>query len=364
MKINNEIDFGEFKLIPSNNEFLLRNEKAKNVISLILQRYFDKTNQPIKEFTILLLKNKGIVHDYNEDERNLLFSFAEIIAFSGLAARSYFNCISGYSSRDNFIFIIQGFGDGTKGVTVVSRRRDGNQKSYYSGDKFSEKAPYYINIGQNLPLDVNLAKALLSARQSLEASRWPYYSDAIFSFNLANTDDDNKMSIQQEIVLLIGAIQRLLEYGGSNKGELSNIFVKYFDSIPKFNLQESKRLSCKIKYKSIFEAWINDLYAVRGDFAHGRQKSSKVQIWKPHEHLLLGSYLFPLLVKIKLTNKKFYTLTKSDEFDINVFEPLADADLFAQPKDQLDWEWGRIRDDYSTEQEVNQLVSKFIEDRA
>lgn len=363
MKISDDINFEEFSLISSNSTFLYAQEKEKKAVDFILQRYLDRTNKPIKEFTIVLLKDKKVLKDLNENERNVLFSFGEIIAFSGLAARSYF-CLEGYNNCDNYIFTIQGFGDETKGVTIVSRRRDGSQTSYYSSDAFSEKVPYHVNNEHNISLDNNLAKALILAQNSYAPLKWQYYSDALYSFNRANTDDGNKISVQQEIVLLIGAFQRLLEYTGSNKGKLASKFLKYFDSISKYDVQKSVRLSGPIKYKSIFEAWINDLYELRGDYAHGKRKSHKNQIWEPHEHLLLGAYLFPLLVKIKLATEGLYVLTDSDRFDLNIFERLADADLFTAPNDQrnsIDWEWHRIRGEMTNEQIAYQLVSELIE---
>lgn len=63
------------------------------------------------------------------------------------------------------------------------------------------------------------------------------------------------------------------------------------------------------------------------------------------EHLLLGAYSFPLLVKIIL-GEKYYSLSEDDVDDIELFEQLADVNLFKKSKKSEQWEWNKISSDY------------------
>ena len=76
------------------------------------------------------------------------------------------------------------------------------------------------------------------------------------------------------------------------------------------------------------------------------------------EHLLLGSYIFPLLVKCKLSRAGLYTLTDRDQDDIDVFERLACVELFPQVSDDP-----TNAEDESREFSWNEVRSGFLFDR-
>lgn len=96
----------------------------------------------------------------NEDEREFLFSFAEILTFSGLSKREFFGFGFGYCNRDDFSFIIQGFTKDSDGVTMVTRRRDGSIKSFISSDVYKVTMPFNITSNE-VEIDINLTQALL-----------------------------------------------------------------------------------------------------------------------------------------------------------------------------------------------------------
>ena len=115
------------------------------------------------------------------------------------------------------------------------------------------------------------------------------------------------------------------------------------------------------------EVWLRDFYATRGHHAHGHRKARPAARWSTMEHLLLGTYVFSLLVKCVLAGRGLYTMSKDDVSDMNVFERLACADLFRQVADRhssLDSPWARIRMEATREAGFKRAVRAAFEKMA
>jgi hypothetical protein len=92
---------------------------------------------------------------------------------------------------------------------------------------------------------------------------------------------------------------------------------------------------------------MKEFYRIRGDFAHGRLNTQQPSVWTPHEHLLLATIAFPLLVKALLARLGRYQLSDEDQVQRNALEGFADtAEFLNPPLDQqggLDLHWRRAR---------------------
>jgi hypothetical protein len=106
---------------------------------------------------------------------------------------------------------------------------------------------------------------------------------------------------------------------------------------------------------SVREAWIRDFVRARHPHAHG-QREGRRGIWLTKEHLLLGAFAFPLVVKVLLSRPPLalYTLTDDDHAAIEMFESLAAEDAFVQlpapdRRQQPQFGWERIRQRYRDE---------------
>ena len=75
-----------------------------------------------------------------------------------------------------------------------------------------------------------------------------------------------------------------------------------------------------LKYKSVREIWIRDLFRLRGHLAHGKIIKDFTLGWSINEHLVLGSFIFPLVAKLLLSKRNIYNLSKNDSLYIDVFE--------------------------------------------
>jgi len=363
LRIKENIDLGEVELV----RFIkcYRPGKNQQIYDRILESYVlrDKYNTPIKESTLLILKDKCDFQDFSEEEKNYLFSISEIIAFSGLSKREYFNTVHlGYCNRDNFAFFIQSFRQDSNDIHIVTTPRFRDCPELHVSNK--EFIPPHVSHGNFIDLDIPLVKSLMKAREDYE--KWELYNDAIFHFNLANTDNYS-ISPYQEVVLIVSAFERLLDCNNKGQKREDDLIAKFLYTFkPKEDLDKNKSARIRnSKYaksdKTLREIWLRDFYQLRGDYAHGNLSSKRSPIWKAHEHLLLGSYIFPLVVKCKLEKDGFYTLTENDKpeisklgididmFNIDVFERLVGAELFNKTEDQSEFEWNRIRESYMLE---------------
>ena len=360
LKLQQDVDIGNIKLV----RFVRgRNRDTEQITcERILAPYVARNDKPIEESTLVLFKNRDIFQEFDDREIDFLFSFAEIVAFSGLSKREYFGLGHWqYCNRDDFSFVIQRFREDSDGISIVTRRRDGTRTNYITGSVFKERMPYHINYN-TVRLDVPLIKGLLDIQEK-RVDRWPLYSDAIFYFNHANTDS-YQISEHQEVVMIISAFERILECSRGREDDLVESFLQVI--VPKKDIIQSERVK-NSKYqdsgKPLREIWLRDFFQLRGDYAHGKRLSKRPYIWKSHEHLLLGSYIFPLLVKCILAKDGFYQLTDEDISDIDVFERLAEANLFEKPDNQkssVDWKWNRIRAQFKLNQIIEEAVSKYI----
>ena len=159
--IMNDLKFHKFKIDHENSRDTFNHQCEK-----VLSHYYFHSNNPIDECTLVFLEGKQNFNDFSENEIELLFSFADILAFSGLSKREYFGLGFRYWNRDSFNLVIQGFEESANGVTKVSQRRDGQTKSYFSGDTFKEIMPYHVNNVEAL-IDIPLIESILNFQTDL-----------------------------------------------------------------------------------------------------------------------------------------------------------------------------------------------------
>lgn len=166
-----------------------------------------------------------------------------------------------------------------------------------------------------------------------------------------------------ELVLLVSAFERLLKCDHGKEDELANKFSQMLVPSSEIAPNACARLAVGQtldrfrKSGSVRDMWIRDFFRLRGNMAHGKITSPSPQVWLTPVHLLLGSYVFPLLVKTMLQQEKIYQMGENDQFDIDVFEPLASEDLFnSNHKRGDEYVWNKVIDEKRREQRVKNAV--------
>lgn len=342
LALNEALKLKEFHLLQYKRRFLPagRSKPLQATLDRILKPYHH-LEKPVESATILQLPGHAITDDLNDSEREEIFTLSELITFSGLSRREYFGIGMFYCNADNFTCIVQSFQGTAGGAAVSTRRRDGQTLGYITEDAYKIHQPLHVRKGfERTHLDVALLKSLLSARNE---KWWGQLFDAIFWFNRANTDSDT-IRPEVEAVKIVSSFEQSLGLTRGKEKELREAFIACFVPNHEIAYSESDRSKSSKMYgcASVREAWIADFFRLRGDHAHGRRKAHYRSAWALNEHLVLGSFAFPLLVKSLLAKHRLYAPVRDDRIGIDCFERIASVPIFEKRAGSNEWPWNRI----------------------
>ena len=263
--------------------------------------------------------------DIDEVAGQDLFVMSEVVAFAGLASRDFFS--HNYWSRDNFRLVLQNYEEPKPGTRYSTRRRDGATTVLVSETAHVVRTPEHVSVSSNVTLDEDLLQVLRSHK---EHGDWDRLYEAILNFNLANTDSE-AVSPSMEMVLMHAAFERL---AGGSSGKCEPVITFIEESLGDFERLgpgDSERLSTEAwaarysKRKTLASVWMHDFCALRRSVAHGINPDKFPSLWNLREHLLMGAFLFPVLLR--------RTAGLSDRSRkrtvIRAFERLLDVESFA-----------------------------------
>lgn len=168
-----------------------------------------------------------------------------------------------------------------------------------------------------------------------------------------------------ELILLNGAFQRLVALGPKDgvEGFLDKVGdLRRRAGKPKAQLGSLRWPRPWREGDDAFDVWARYFWKARGDVAHGRSACSKGQPWEIWEHVLLASYLFPLLVASKLHCEGFLAEEKVPWGEINVFEELADLKPFNVGEDENADEagWARMVASAASDRSVQAVRAQIV----
>lgn len=332
---------GDFELIPYERDTFAGPDAA--AVDSILRPYEEVAGLSVRDATLLRVLPGWLTDDLTETQTSAAFTFAQMLSFAGLAVRRFFDH-TGYCNHDYFQFIVQGYDDPSRGVSVVTRRRDGSTRNLVLASVNRVARPDHVH-GGRVAIDLRLLSALHACQGHANAAE---FIDSMLTFNMANTDSSS-VSPHLELVLSSGAFERVLGCRNGNHNDLANAFLTAL--VPSVDITRDKCARLRAyakkfpKATTVREVWIRDLFNLRGDLAHGKVGPEYPSIWSIGEHLLLAAYVFPFVMKVRLANDALYTLTDQDRAGIEAFEHLACAEnLFAHARDpDVDWfQWNEV----------------------
>ena len=309
----------------------------QGVIDHVLETFHQGLEAPISTATVAVRVDSPATADMEEGEADDLLDLSELVAFAGLAERRFFSDI-GYVNTGNFKLVIERWKELGGGFVVRSRRRDGVTQNYTKREWHKEFRPPEVNLHDRPELNQQLIDGLVATRETTE---WGRYSASLPLFNRANTDSED-MSQAMEAGLTASAFERFLDSPPKDH-ELARRFVAATplpENLPRagWNRVPKHRF---IKATTLREAWIRDLWNVRGKVAHGKDVEQYPALWSVPEHLLLAAFTFPLMVKLDLVRLAHYELSSMDEIRLEAFEPLL-AEHLHQQEGEDEWPWKRV----------------------
>lgn len=326
LQIQAATELGPYRLVPyeRGKQPFGSQGNLQESIDDVLQPYRVRGEVPVARATIIHTRDREITADLTDEEINALFVFSELLALCALSKRKFFSVgMFQYCNRETLRLYVQRF-TGAKGVSVTNRRRDGTTLSYITGDAYRVHKPSFVAAPPQIQFDELLLNALLTAQGRLR-TRWTHYYESIVNFNLANTDSDT-IPLHVEVVFTLAAFERLLGFVADGK-RLTKEFVTLLLPEEEIRPLDHARFSTieipGLERDCVREFWIRDFFEVRGRLAHGIMNAHKGSVWTIHDHLLLSSYVYPLLLKCRLAKTNYYCLTDEDQLHIDAFERLA-----------------------------------------
>lgn len=311
-------------------------------------------SEPLQMCLLIRRQDRAIGEHVSDDDSASFRLFAEILCCGSLSERSFFSHDGNYCSKDDFQ--LHGYGwpgkfDGH--IVIPSRRRDGRALNLTDAEYGSYLRPHNSNRWVSLNENSPLLLALLSASKILPPKKWAAIYTSIANFNLANTDS-SQITPDAELVLLYAGFQAIFGKLDDNSKAQALLIGEYLGKPPR-GLSEMADTAIKKAIiarhgantpKSILQLWLEDFRSSRGEIAHGQQGYRST--WSLPNHLALGSFLFPLLLKKHLQSLDVYRWTTRDQVDLQSFEHLIqydhfDAELFGETRKRLDHPWYKAR---------------------
>jgi hypothetical protein len=313
---------GHFSLIPFDtdaNPLAPKFAEEWELVKSFISNYHELHGKPVKEAAMLLIDAAPMASDFTDDQLELGFMYREILCTAALSSREYFSHT--YFNADNLRLVIQRVAPENSGMlSIVSRRRDGSQTRVFAPGIFRETRPFHVTNDQ-IHFDQKLAVSLLQAFDA-GGDDWQDIEDAIRNFNAASSDS-SQIHQRQELGITVAAIERVLGSEHTEK-QLAAKFTAALsllgESRPKSGgRQRNAELS---GFESTREAWLRDLYRLRNPYTHGRTKPRYASMWTTQEHILLTSFIFPILLKIRLQAMGKYSMVDDDFRQIYYFDQL------------------------------------------
>jgi hypothetical protein len=251
----------------------------------VLGTYKDIKGEPVDKAALLVLKDKNILADLNDDDRDLLYELIEVVRFGGLANREYFDPIARYCNSDCFPCYVQRFATADF-TSLTSRRREGSTQSSWPIAAITISMPLHCSPIRKVVLDEHFIESLFRHRRD-QPEEWTRWHNAISCFNQANTDAEN-VRHQVEWVLLCSAFEHLLD-AGSKAIDVATRFANLLVPSESRLVRNSTRISAQWRDtgQSLRFEWMREFYRIRGDFAHGQLQTRQDMVWGFGEHLVL-----------------------------------------------------------------------------
>lgn len=275
---------------------------------------------PLREFPV---ETASLIISSSNDPVLDLERLQYIISLCAISDREFTDSHR-YLGTDNLKIHIQKYPDPIQvpfDPYIETKTKMGSSGQAFSADLFREVKPWYIthqkiygNSTYRLIFNEELAQCLwvfsddkIDPKKSLwEENIYP----SLFSFHYANTDGSTN---QVDCIYSEAAIEKLFlgeDYSEKKLIEKVLDFLKIknlvFETYPtssrnwqSITYQENKKPK---QCSTILEAWLRELVRFRNLCAHGGFQPNGNEVWSLSEHLLLSSFLYPLFLKLMVSN--------------------------------------------------------------
>jgi hypothetical protein len=92
----------------------------------------------------------------------------------------------------------------------------------------------------------------------------------------------------------------------------------------------------------VHRKWIEELYQLRNESAHGGTTDTRDRGWSAFQHLVIAAFVFPLVVKLLLEREGFYELSTYDAVRCKAVDKLLAIDRWAGHDDECASRWDEV----------------------
>jgi hypothetical protein len=231
----------------------------------------------------------------------------------------------------------------TTPISFELRRRDGKLPHFGSpSGAFHFYMPSQCTGLGTAECDIDLIRSF-SLALSKRAAVLDRIESALSFFEFANRDDAF-MSMKNELVMMVAAYEHLLQ---PNALALSKSLAEHLKRFASGKTVGDARLEGRQVFKDlkddtklaaapIHQGWIYELHKMRSAVVHPTTAVAKWG-WTEYEHLLMGAFVFPLLVKVLLEKERLYVLSSDDVGRLKAIDELLIAREWSRTQENDGW---------------------------
>ena len=280
----------------------------------LLSQYRESTNFPLRLVTVLQYDGRQLGADFDEADRAAIFRFGQHLAVSGLSDRRFIGgFLDGYTAAGHYQVVIQAFTEPYTGsVSLTHRRKDGHSSVMLGQSDVHFVRPAHL-VSQGEPnINLRLLAALQSV-QTLPQAIHEHVDASVTQYLLANSDSPD-VPLEAESIATYAALERVSDSDQTLKDirkKLPALLAMVEGSPWAGHLRDELGLPSDGEMP-VLHAWLQQIYALRGNVAHGKPAHWAPQQWSQHEHLVAGAFIYPLALKCLLAQHKLYALNEED----------------------------------------------------
>jgi len=325
-RLDREYSVGSVALIPFSRDHPPANLEpdVTRAVNTILADFIAVDGRPVDRCTLVSLDDRVFVEAWGDPTAfEAIYDHVQMACLSSLAEREYLGAAEPYSNSECFGLFARQYREGTAAAPPIFRRD--STPMGLAGAALRVHMPVQTVAVPRPPLNEPLYRAVAELRRrTLGGERvddWASWAESIYSFNLANSDDE-RASNHMDWVLISSAIERLLKARSSAHQVADKVSAAL---LPQDMSDQSA--------SKIVRDWAMEFYRLRNDFAHGKMRTRQPRMWNSACHLLLGAIAFPILVTSLLEREGIYQPAENDRCEVAGFVRFA-ADL-RDPASQL-----------------------------
>ena len=275
-----------------------------------------------------------------------------------------------YTNFSYFEVVGQGYtGSPPTWISLTHRHRGGSSlDGGYQHREVKFSVPIHARSSQRTRVDEVFLIALDHAAQDeAGSSLFERLATALPFFAVANTDS-RLISDLAEAILLASAFEQLFNARG-DKQRLVDRFTRAFGPFAAVQVKNAIATRPGIAFIDpesratqlawpIHAKWMEELYDVRSKAVHHGSVARRSWGWTIGEHLLIGSWVFPRVVKCRLADENRYVMTERDIADCESLDTLLAADTWGEDSDGRN-AWGRILSHHRAQRAWKTIAQKI-----